>query len=582
VTTEFASGRHVPAAILASFCLLLGVGRTVLATTYYVSPSGSDSSAGTAPSTPWATVAKVDSTSFEPGDRILFQRGGEWHGQLEASADGTVAQPITYSDFGDPKLSKPIFEGSDYIDPSHFASVGGGVFSFPVSASANGKVFWVYLNPNRNAANANIPLLAAIRGGAGMPPDSFFVSGDTVFINTIGADPAHPTAAVDPRSAGTAVSVGDRATGQDPAQGVVASNTHSNLVFNNLIGRETAQVGDGGKVAGGIIDAYVFRVQGGSNVTLSNDDGSFGGKHIFGATDTANFTAQNLTAHGAVDGVEGNRLGYGNATAIVSYADANQTGDSHRWIDCTVSDYSPSQPAFITHNDGAHSFKSILLQNLNCLGSPVALMPGTNVSIIWKGGSVQNNNLTAYTSPGTTELIDGVKVSGAGANIVVSGNATVQNCVIAGSGQDGGIQVSGPHNVIRFNTLAMLGYAGSAIHIQNGATDTLLLGNLFSGASSAMKIDGSPAAFSADYDFFDVSSAQSLAWLQAKSQEKHGATGDVMFTSAATEDYSLKPGSPAAGLVPAVGVTGISAYGLAHPRTGTGWDAGAYQTISSK
>jgi hypothetical protein len=565
--------------LAGSLLLLLGVARAVVATTYYVSPAGSDSNAGTAPQAPWATVAKVDSTSFEPGDRILFQRGGEWHGQLEASSDGTVAQQIVYSDYGDPKLARPIFDGSDYVAQSRFIAVSGGVFSFPSSASPDGKVFWVYVNPNRSAGNVNVPLLAATGGGAGMPADSFFVSGETVFINTTGADPDHPTAVVDPRSANTAVSVGDRATGQDPPQGVVASNTHSNLVFNNLIGRETAQVNDGGKLAGGIIDAYVFRVQGGSNVTLSNDDGSYGGKHIFGATDATGFTGLNLTAHGPIDGVAGNTLGYGNATALVAYADQTQTGDTFRWIDCTVSNYSGSQPAFITHNDGANSIKSILLQNLNCLGSPVALMPGPNVAITWKGGSVQNNNLTAYRSPGTTEVIDGVKISGVASDIVVSGSATVQNCVVADSGQDGGIQVSGGHNVIRFNTVAMRGYAGSAIHVESGASDTVLLGNLLAGSSNAIKIDGTPAAFSADYDFFDSSSAQSLQSLQANGLEKHGVTGDAMFTNAAAQDYSLKPGSPAAGVVSAAGITGI---GDQRPRVGSAWDAGAYQTTSQK
>jgi hypothetical protein len=423
-----------------------------------------------------------------------------------------------------------------------------------------------------------------------MPADAFFVNGDTAFINTTGADPKHPAAIVDPKSQNAAISVGDRATGQDPAQGVIASNGHSNLVFDHLIGRETAEVGPDGHVTGGIMDGYVFRVQGGSNVTLSNDEGYYGGKHIFGAIDTTGFLAMNDIAQGSIDGVAGNQLGYGNATALVSYADANQTGDTYRWIDCTVSNYSGSQPAFITHNDGDHSIKSILLQNLNALGSPIALMPGTNVTITYKGGSVQNNNLTAYTSPGTTEMIDGVKVSGVGSDIIVSGNAIVQNCLITNSGQDGGIQSNGPHNLIRFNTVAMEGYAGSAIHLGKDAKDNTLLGNLITGTRNAIKLDGDPASCSADYDFFDSSpgapqffvsgATQTLAQFQAAGKETHGATGNPMFLDDGLQSYSLRAGSPARKLVPASGtLTDL----LGHSRAGAEkCDAGAYQTALSR
>jgi hypothetical protein len=139
----------------------------LLATTYYVSPAGADANSGTDPSTPWATIAKVDSASYQPGDQILFQRGGEWHGQLEASSDGSIDHPITYSDYGDKTLSKPIIEGSDYIAPAQVTSLGNGVYSFPTSASPNGKVYWVYLNPDNKSVNANLPcsqpLLAAQR-----------------------------------------------------------------------------------------------------------------------------------------------------------------------------------------------------------------------------------------------------------------------------------------------------------------------------------------------------------------------------------------------------------------------------------
>ncbi|HZE04136.1 MAG TPA: hypothetical protein VE127_02865, partial [Solirubrobacteraceae bacterium] len=40
-------------------------------TTYYVSPSGSDSDSGTSPSRAWRTVKQVDRAALKPGDQVL-------------------------------------------------------------------------------------------------------------------------------------------------------------------------------------------------------------------------------------------------------------------------------------------------------------------------------------------------------------------------------------------------------------------------------------------------------------------------------------------------------------------------------
>ena len=42
------------------------------ATNYYISSSGSDTNPGTQ-ALPWQTINKVNSTTFSPGDEILFQ-----------------------------------------------------------------------------------------------------------------------------------------------------------------------------------------------------------------------------------------------------------------------------------------------------------------------------------------------------------------------------------------------------------------------------------------------------------------------------------------------------------------------------
>lgn len=70
-------------------------------TTYYVnSLSGSDAATGTTPQTAWRSLARVDATQFQPGDRILFARGGTWYGQLHPLGSGAAGQPIVIAAYG--------------------------------------------------------------------------------------------------------------------------------------------------------------------------------------------------------------------------------------------------------------------------------------------------------------------------------------------------------------------------------------------------------------------------------------------------------------------------------------------------
>ncbi len=57
---------------LISLVLLLVLSSASQATDYYVSPSGSDSNAGTSPGEAWQTIGKVNSTTFSPDDSIFF------------------------------------------------------------------------------------------------------------------------------------------------------------------------------------------------------------------------------------------------------------------------------------------------------------------------------------------------------------------------------------------------------------------------------------------------------------------------------------------------------------------------------
>ena len=64
-------------------------------------------------------------------------------------------------------------------------------------------------------------------------------------------------------------------------------------------------------IAAGVPDAYVFRIQGSSDVHLENCDAINGGKHHFGVINSTGFVGKKLYARGCIPG-----LGFGNAGRV--------------------------------------------------------------------------------------------------------------------------------------------------------------------------------------------------------------------------------------------------------------------------
>lgn len=96
---------------LATITLAL-IGQVASATTYYVSPSGNDSNNGTSQGTAWRTIERVQSLGYtmQPGDQVLFERGGSYPGQLTINSSGTASQPIVFGAYG--SGNKPEISGA--------------------------------------------------------------------------------------------------------------------------------------------------------------------------------------------------------------------------------------------------------------------------------------------------------------------------------------------------------------------------------------------------------------------------------------------------------------------------------------
>jgi hypothetical protein len=130
----------------------------VKAATYYVdSVAGNDGYNGTSMATPWQTLTKVNTPTFQPGDQILFKANGEWSGQLTPKGKGTASSPIRIAMYG--TGSRPLIAGGSLtgkgalyfynqeywevsdLELTHDADVGGDRRGVQIVASNYGTVY---------------------------------------------------------------------------------------------------------------------------------------------------------------------------------------------------------------------------------------------------------------------------------------------------------------------------------------------------------------------------------------------------------------------------------------------------------
>jgi len=85
-----------------ALALFLQTSKSVLATDYYVSPSGNDANSGTSSINAWQTINKVNTIDFLPGDIIYFEKNATFTGRLffNGSDNGTTINPLRISNYG--------------------------------------------------------------------------------------------------------------------------------------------------------------------------------------------------------------------------------------------------------------------------------------------------------------------------------------------------------------------------------------------------------------------------------------------------------------------------------------------------
>jgi len=86
----------------------------IFAKDYFVSNNGNDSNTGTSMGKPWRTIEKINQTRLYPGDKILFNRGDEFYGEIVVRYSGSEQNPILFSAYGEG--NKPVLKGSVSIN----------------------------------------------------------------------------------------------------------------------------------------------------------------------------------------------------------------------------------------------------------------------------------------------------------------------------------------------------------------------------------------------------------------------------------------------------------------------------------
>lgn len=100
---------------LTFLCVLLTASSAWGAVYYVDCNADGDAGAGTstAANVAWKTVAKVNSSSFSAGDKVLFNKGCTWREQLTVPSSGSAGSPITFGAYG--TGDAPVLKGSSLV-----------------------------------------------------------------------------------------------------------------------------------------------------------------------------------------------------------------------------------------------------------------------------------------------------------------------------------------------------------------------------------------------------------------------------------------------------------------------------------
>jgi hypothetical protein len=222
---------------------------------FYVSPSGSDASLGTSPSTAWRTLARAESALLRPGDRVHLQGGATFGEPLApyAGTGGTGAAPIVFDSYGSGRatITAGIYLNSVSnleFENLNVTSTGKGIFS---SASGSGARAIVL----RNLTISDVPLAGI---SANNVSDSAWII-DGVTISHTGDSGIYFVGSNFTISESTIAVTGTRPSIGYPRHGIYAAGPTPTIVSNTITQSSTSGISlryqngfvEGNRISGG-------------------------------------------------------------------------------------------------------------------------------------------------------------------------------------------------------------------------------------------------------------------------------------------------------------------------------------------
>jgi hypothetical protein len=131
-------------------------------TTYYVSPHGNDSNSGTSVNTPWQSLAKIASETFEAGDSVLLEAGQTFTGCLTltgTSIRSTASAPFTLSSYGTGQFTLMANCTAPRSAALHISGINGFVLSnAQIIGNSGGAEYGVLLDNPSSSTVSNITI----------------------------------------------------------------------------------------------------------------------------------------------------------------------------------------------------------------------------------------------------------------------------------------------------------------------------------------------------------------------------------------------------------------------------------------
>ncbi len=516
-----------------------------LAPTYYVDATGgNDSADGKSPETAWKSVWKLQTSTFNPGDTILFKRGETWNGRLDFFHSGQEGQPITLGAYGEGDM--PTLRSGYESPKSDWTDLGDGRYSITYAS---------YISVTFAIEDDNLiphATSAALTDGNWYWDD---LAKTLYYKPTSGTLQDHRVY----RCNQWVLDISNQSY-------INISDLRITLCSNGIWGRTTTAAM--------------------TNISITNCEFS---KSAYGVS----FNAINGYDNSDIT-ISDNT--FRNHKVSISFSANNGAG---RHNNCTIANNTLTDSGFTVGDErwdefAGPDYDGIGTQNLNdSVISGNTLINGcpTGGFLVWvqadsqaKGNTITYNYLKNLIGPGITY----------GSSFSTTGGTTIAYNIVIGCGQAeytygngiGGLRLNKDQSPITtvYNNLLI----GNDINIYLfGGTDFYTLKNniSYNPVKHHVRRDGLIGSNVLDYNCYYPDSATALnlngvnhtlaTWKTATSQDANSFADDPLFVSAAVGDYHLQAGSPCIDAGTDVGLTRDHA-GSAVP-AGTAPDVGAYE-----